>query len=182
MKKIVEHYDYIRYGILQKRYSIKNIQYSIIDRKEDTILFIEGTNDRKDWGFNFMYIGLFFHFGWYVLARQLYSLVKNKKNLVIVGHSMGAGVASILYWMVKKDVKDMILLACPSSYTKLNPLIPSRCTSYRTKGDIIGLTKLLGLFRQPKKVTTIPCMETNPIEAHKLSNYLKSIKKIVDIK
>ena len=176
--KVRKHYDLYRIAILQEVRSVGNIQYSIFDYEKDTILFIYGSNNRKDWFFNLAFVGLFFHFGYMVLAQRLKKKVKQHKNIVLIGHSMGAGVASILHYMLGKRVIETILTGSPYSYTWLNPIVPKNMTNYRNKGDILRFSKIaLLFFRQPKKPFFLPTPFSNPLLNHYYSGYQEAFKK-----
>lgn len=171
-----ERHHYIlqcaRYAFKQ---AVGNIQYSIFPFEDKIVFHIEGSNETKDWRFNLMYFGIFFHIGYMLMALKLKGYFPKSKRIILSGESFGAGTASVLYWLLWGRVDELVLFGCPPSYTWLNPLIPLRCTNYRIEGDIVTYANILRpLFRQCRPVTLLPRQSDKPIENH--TSYLKALK------
>lgn len=176
---IKRHYELLCLAIIHNSYRRGNIDYTIFEHEGKTILFVYGSNELKDWTFNISYIGIIFHLGYFLLAKKISNVVAPSRKVVLVGHSLGAGVCSVLYWLIRKKVDEMILFACPPSYNILSPLKPKNTTNYSLSGDIVKWVSLITPFRQPVKTSKID-YSVKGIDEHYLSSYLKAMKNIVD--
>jgi pimeloyl-ACP methyl ester carboxylesterase len=160
--------------------SIDNLQYKLYTYKSDTVLYIEGSNEKRDWRYNLMYFGIFFHLGYVILAMRLRGKLNPYTNIILVGHSLGAGVASVLYWLLGKRCKEAILFGCPPSYTWINPLVPKRMTSYRVRGDLVTHANFVRpLFRQAVIPYNLPKQSDNVAVNHSPVSYLDAIEEII---
>jgi pimeloyl-ACP methyl ester carboxylesterase len=152
------------------------IQYKTFKYEGKTVLYIHGTNERRDWGINALYFGAFFHAGYATTAIRFKHFIGDEENIILVGHSFGAGTASILYWLLGKKVEEMILIGCPPSYTWLNPLVPLRCTNYRVEGDLVTHANIIRpFFRQCRKPILLPRQSNDVIVNHSVESYIKGI-------
>ena len=174
------HYSLLKVGMSQPKQSIGNIQYSLYRSSYGMMVYIEGSNEPKDWKFNLMYFGLFFHIGYVVMAHRFKNVLKGYMQVTIVGHSFGAGIASILYWLLGKHCKEAVLFGCPPSYTWLNPLVPKRMTSYRVQGDLVTHANIVRpLFRQAVKMDKLPTQADGVADNHSVMSYLAALEEVI---
>ncbi len=180
IETLKRHYLILKACTREMLFSKDNIQYTTINDSDGMIFYIEGSNERKDWWFNLMYFGVFFHLGYVILAMRLKGTLKPYTNIILVGHSLGAGIASVLYWLLGKHCKEAILFGCPPSYTWINPLVPSRMTSYRIEGDLVTHANFVRpFFRQAVKPYLLPKQSDNPKVNHSPVSYLDAIEETI---
>ena len=154
-----------------------NIKYRYFWDGQDYVIYIDGSDEPKDWAFNFAFFGIFFHLGYFILARKFKKKVTAFNNIILVGHSLGAGIASILAVIAKKHIKEVILFGSPCSYTKINPLYPKNITSYLIKTDVVGYSWVIApFFRRPVKSILLEHSFDDHIKNHQREGYEKALK------
>jgi hypothetical protein len=185
LEKLKRHSDILRKSIHYRKkisapLAVDNLQFYTFDFEGTLVLHIEGSNERKDIPFNLLYFGIFFHLGYVLLTHKIKNLFSSYKSLIVICHSLGAGVGSILYWPLGKRCKEAILLGCPPSYTWINPLYPRRMTNYRVKGDLVPHANILRpVFRHAVIPTVLPKQSDDVIKNHSVESYLAAMEEII---
>lgn len=148
------------------------------DKGQDYIYF-EGSNDPSDWAYNFAAVGIIYHLGYYLKARKAKKLLKqlNLANPVILGHSHGAGIVSVLAIIAKDYFSEAIAFGSPPAYGKLNFFKPKNFIHYLIAGDaVIGSSIAAFAFHKiPRPVKILKTGEAG-IKEHMVSSYIEALK------
>lgn len=100
----------------------------------DGVVYIQGTDDLKDWLINFSFLGGDNHKGFFDEASILYGKYLRNNVKYIVGHSAGAAIGQQLGYILDKP---SIGFGCPRHFSRNKlPLMAKYCDNHTLNLDI----------------------------------------------
>ncbi len=143
---------------------------------QDVIYFL-GSNEPDDWGWNSLFFGIRYHFGFFLKSKIAEKHFDIHDNCIIVVHSHGS-FGLIPKW---KNVAETIGTGVPPLWTLFNFRRLKNTTIYELKKDIVAKAYIVALWlKRPKKPVMLDYDGDGIAGNHTHDNYVLALRKLID--